>query len=206
MFIINLIIALIITIFIIPPFTAKILNKEVKKDELENIHNYEEPHKKIIKTSYFECKATTMENPDGSDRQEIIKRITNNYKKTELDRTDLFGGMTNKELINSYEGMVNEFDGISFDGTYQEYSYKNKPAFLILMEDIDEKSYPVANISKDDIAEFKNIIDNYDVINTEIYIKGGTYKKVSYDNEIYTTNLTYGITFKINYKERIEKD
>ena len=158
-------------------------------------------------TEYFNCVGETVVNPDGTDRQKLIKKITNNYKKTELETHELFGGYSNKELLESYNECVSEFENINFTGTFEKSEFNGKPAYIILLDDIDDKQYAIANMAKKDIEKFENIINNHQIISTSISVTGGKIKKVGFSDDyeetpiIETDELYYGVIFKIVYTE-----
>lgn len=161
-----------------------------------------EPPKKInfIKTEkvYFKCKGELADNPDGKNRQDIINRILNNYKR-DMDKSELYGGYTNKEILEMYNGCISEFEDESFDGDYEITTYKNKKSIIILLEDVDKKKYQVANIAKEDVEKFITIINSYEIWDFSIVVTGGNIKFSTLDNTIGKKKINYGIEVVITY-------
>ena len=169
--------------------------KFFKPQEEQNASRKITPPK--TKRMYFECKGETADNPNGKNRQDLIKKILKNYKK-EMDKSDLYGGYTNKEILDMYES-VSEFEGETFDGNYEITTYKNSPSIIINMNDVDDTSYPVANIAKEDIDKFLNLINNYKILHFEIEVNGGKIKYPT-NGSVETKELNYGIEVIITYK------
>lgn len=149
------------------------------------------------------------DNDDGKNRQDIIKRITRNYKKEILSSEDLFNGYSTAEIKEMY-GSVSEFEDVEFDGTYKEVEYKGKPSYIVLMKDTDDNYYEVANIAKNDISKFEDIINNNEILNIVIYVTGGKTKEGTYNDYgkevVETTMLNYGIDLRISFKNKNENE
>lgn len=179
--------------------------KYISDKKIKYISDIKKKPIKLTNTKYFSCVGETANNPNGDNRQDVIKKILKNYKKNNIDKNELFGGYTNKEIKEEY-GLdnINEFYDISFPGNYKNSTYKGEPCYIILMEDIDGKEYEVANIAKNDIDKFKSLIENHKLIGITINIIGGKIKFLDYDNYdnefINTKELNYGIELIITYK------
>jgi hypothetical protein len=201
---------LIISIVALIASIIRVTTTSDDSDENNNNSNNsdENDNKPKIKRMLFECVGEMADNDNGKNRQDIIKRITKNYKKEILSSADLFNGYSTAEIKEMY-GSVSEFEDVEFDGIYKKVEYKGKPAYIILMKDTDDNYYEVANIAKDDISKFEDIVNNNEVLNTVIYVTGGKTKEGTYNDYgkeiVETTELNYGIDLRISFKNKDEK-
>lgn len=151
--------------------------------------------------SIFKIVGVTFKNSDGTDRQKNIKD-TLNERKNYLSNEDLFNSYSNKD-IEEMNLNVSEFEDVPFQWKYEEGLYNSEKTIKIFISDTNANFIQIGNIAKEDISNFIDIINNYEIIYNKcyMYITGGKIKY--YDDEtekVKTDILTYGALIKLFYK------
>ena len=178
-------------------------NNTMINDNIKNDSTDLKKQNNIMKIS-FKIVGEFFDNEDGVNRQKRIKQVIQHYRKNRVLNEELYGGYSNKEIIEYYIS-VSEFEDIAFEGELKEYDYKGERAFAIYIKDTDNEIYQVGNIGRKDLDNFIDIIENHEILDTKLYLTGGKIKEVEYDSEkdkeiVIIKNLDYGVEITITYK------
>ena len=155
----------------------------------------------------FNVAGVTAKNEQKQDIQKLLRQQGKLY--AEENDIDLYGGYTNKEIIE--DGLeVAEFEDLIF--YKHEISFVPEPAneydqnAIKVYIKYGEFPVHIGYVSKKENVEFKNILDNEDVRRIEARYVGGKIKSTDYDVDkgkdiVVTEELTLGVEFKVYYKK-----
>jgi hypothetical protein len=180
-------------------------NANVTNKPIQNSTTKIEPPKLDI--FEFNVAGVTAKNEQKQDIQKLLRQQGKLY--AEENDIDLYGGYTNKEIIE--DGLeVAEFEDLIF--YKHEISFVPEPAneydqnAIKVYIKYGEFPVHIGYVSKKENVEFKNILDNEDVRRIEARYVGGKIKSTDYDVDkgkdiVVTEELTLGVEFKVYYKK-----
>ncbi len=134
-----------------------------------------------FKTIKFNVAGVTFDNPDGKNRQTVIRKILNSYKKAGY--YSAYGGYSAKEIKEMYLTVFEYEDFILEDIHILETSYKDELAYEVHLMDINENYHLIGYVPKENISELKNYLDNYSIEKITATFVGGKYKEVDYSDD-----------------------
>ena len=152
----------------------------------------------------FNVAGVTFKNPDGKNRQSIIKKILNEYKKEDYYST--YGGYSNKEIKEMNLTVFEYEDFILDDVKIIESCYKNEVAYEIHLMDINDTYHLIGFAPKNIISELKYYLSNYSIEKISATFVGGKYKELDYDNNsdkeivVIKNELDLGVVINIAFK------
>lgn len=158
----------------------------------------------------FRTAGISLENDKGKDIQSTLQRYARKYCKE--NDIDLFGGYTNKEILEDYflsEG-VSEFCDLSFDNKQVIFVPEpdnpyDKNAIKIYL-DFDFDQLHIGYVPKKYTKKLMNIINTKEVVSFDGKIIGGNIKEMVMDDytdkwKVEKKQLTLGFEIDIIYKE-----
>lgn len=126
----------------------------------------------VTQVDFFKVVGVTFDNEDGTNRQDIIKKIIKNFKNPIK-----YDGLTTSDLkADGYpDVLVFEWAGNYFPLQLEEYEYESAPALHVVSD-----FGIVGNIGKKDIKTIMSIMEEYPSVEFSGSVTGGRYKKTQY--------------------------
>lgn len=125
---------------------------EKQKAEIEK-RNAEENKEPTQETLSFFVAGTSFDNPDGTNRQDILAKVPKKIMK-DIDEP-LFGGYTKKEMEEEYIEEVCEYYSIWFDTEIVETEFEGEYAVEVYLLDEQDNKYMIGYVSRDDLKLFQ---------------------------------------------------
>lgn len=115
----------------------------------------------LVNTMEFNITGVTFENDNKQDIQQKIKQILNEYKK--FDDIELFGGYTDKEMLEEGILEINEFDEVIFECKIVEGVYKKEKCFKVYIKNYNNEYVHVGYVPKSQIDELSRWLSRKDL-------------------------------------------
>ena len=139
-----------------------------------------------IKELHFKVAGITFDNPDGENRQTVMKRLARMLRE-EYDREDLFDNTTKKEQIEYEFDEISEFEGIEIPLSIHRATYDGKIALKLRTAAGDVGFIPAKLV--DEVLRLPNALAYGE-------ITGGRVRVLDID-EVTTETRTYGLNVTI---------
>lgn len=118
------------------------------------------------------------ENEDGKDIQKLLAKLP----KEEVDASDLYDGMTNADIKESFDedDRVYIFEGIEFDADLVPCEFEGSPAVKVYFVSGDGEREHIGWISKQDAPTVADMIKKHEC-SYSLQVEKGAYKHLEYD-------------------------
>lgn len=146
------------------------------------------------------CKVVgvTFDNEDGTNRQDLLQAIRKELV-SEADPEDLYGGYSNKEIIEDGLDYVPETLDMDFPVTLQQYDFNGEPAVAVIYN-----NNVIGNLPKEYVPYFIENSQN-NIYKAKCELTGCKCKVLRYDEDtdkerVKRDELTYGAEIIISFK------